>query len=41
VEAALAAGREAASLVGKVKIAEVIARPHAEILKFLYTDSLD
>jgi microcompartment protein CcmL/EutN len=38
VSAALEAGREAASKVGKVKQSEIIARPHPEILKFLYTD---
>ena len=38
VTAALEAGREAAAQVGTVKLAEVIARPHPEVTKFLYTD---
>ena len=38
VTAALEAGREAAAQVGNVKLAEVIARPHPEVTKFLYTD---
>ena len=38
VEAAAKAGREAAAQVGKVKLCEVIARPHKEILRFLYQD---
>ncbi|MDR1542242.1 MAG: BMC domain-containing protein [Clostridiales bacterium] len=41
VAAALEAGREAASKVGKVKLSGVIARPHPEILKFLHTDDID
>lgn len=41
VKAALAAGREAAARVGNVKLCEVIARPHLEILKFLYTDDVE
>ena len=35
VTAALEAGREAAAQVGNVKLAEVIARPHPEVTKFL------
>ncbi len=38
VTAALEAGMQAANMVGKVKLGEVIARPHPEILKFIYTD---
>ena len=38
VTAALEAGRDAAAQVGNVKLAEVIARPHPEVTKFLYTD---
>ena len=38
VTAALEAGRAAASAVGSVKCAEVIARPHPDILKFVKTD---
>ena len=38
VEAATAAGKEAAAQVGQVKLCEVIARPHPEVTKFLYTD---
>ena len=38
VTAAAQAGREAAAQVGKVKLCEVIANPHPEITKFLYTD---
>ena len=37
VTAALEAGREAAAQVGNVKLCEVIARPHPEVTKFLYT----
>ena len=37
VEAALAAGKAAAEQVGNVKLCEVIARPHPEIMKFLKT----
>ena len=37
VTAAAEAGRRAAARIGKVKLCEVIARPHPEILKFLYT----
>ena len=35
VSAALEAGKAAAAKVGKVKLAEVIANPHPEIMKFL------
>jgi microcompartment protein CcmL/EutN len=38
VTAAAEAGREAAAQVGNVKLCEVIARPHPEVTKFLYTD---
>ena len=41
VKAAVEAGAVAAAEVGNVKLAEVIARPHPEITKFLYTDKLD
>ena len=38
VTAALEAGKAAAAAVGNVKCAEVIARPHADIMKFVKTD---
>ena len=38
VEAAAAAGAAAAAEVGNVKLCEVIARPHPDIMRFLYTD---
>ena len=38
VTAAAEAGRAAAAEVGNVKLCEVIARPHPEIMKFLKTD---
>ena len=38
VTAAAQAGKAAAAQVGKVKLCEVIARPHPQITKFLYTD---
>ncbi len=38
VTAAAEAGRAAAARVGKVKLCEVIARPHEEIKKLIYTD---
>ena len=41
VTAAAAAGKEAAAAVGKVKLCEVIARPHPEITLFLYTDEIN
>ena len=37
VTAALEAGRAAAAEVGSVKVCEVIARPHPEVMKFLTT----
>ena len=37
VEAAARAGEAEASAVGKVKLCEVIARPHPEVMKFLTT----
>ena len=37
VTAAAQAGKAAAAQVGKVKLCEVIARPHPQITKFLYT----
>ena len=40
VEAAAEAGKAAAAEVGKVKLCEVIARPHSEVMKFLRTDPL-
>ena len=40
VTAAAEAGREAAARGGNVKLCEVIARPHPEITKFLYTDNV-
>ena len=41
VTAALEAGVEAAKAVGNVACAEVIARPHPDIIKFVKTDKLD
>ncbi len=38
VEAAAQAGAAAAAKVGNVKLCEVIARPHPDIMRFLYTD---
>ena len=38
VTAAAQAGKAAAAQVGKVKLCEVIARPHPQITKSLYTD---
>ncbi len=38
VQAAADAGRAAAREVGNVKLCEVIARPHSEVMKFLHTD---
>ena len=38
VQAAAEAGRAAAEKVGAVKLCEVIARPHSEVMKFLRTD---
>ena len=37
VTAALEAGVKAAKLVGNVKLAEVIARPHPDVMSFLTT----
>ena len=37
VQAAAAAGEAAAALVGNVKLCEVIARPHPDVMKFLTT----
>ena len=37
VQAAAAAGVAAAREVGKVKLCEVIARPHPDVMKFLTT----
>ena len=38
VQAAADAGKAAAAEVGNVKLCEVIARPHPEVMKFLRTD---
>ncbi len=38
VQAAAAAGAAAAAEVGNVKLCEVIARPHPDVMKFLTTD---
>ena len=40
VTAALEAGVEAAKAVGRVACAEVIARPHADIMRFIKTDKV-
>ena len=40
VTAAAEASAEAAKAVGNVKLCEVIARPHPDIMKFLKTDAL-
>ena len=37
VKAALEAGKVAAAAVGNVKLAEVIARPHPDVMSFLTT----
>ena len=37
VQSALEAGAKAASEVGNVKVCEVIARPHPDVMKFLTT----
>ena len=37
VSSALNAGAEAAGEIGKVKVKEVIANPHPEVMKFLTT----
>ena len=41
VTAALEAGVEAAKTVGNVACAEVIARPHPDIMQFVKTDKID
>ena len=38
VQAAAEAGRAAAEKGGNVKLCEVLARPHSEVMKFLRTD---
>ena len=38
VTAALEAGKNAAAEEGNVKVCEVIARPHPDVMKFLTTD---
>jgi microcompartment protein CcmL/EutN len=40
VTAAAEAGAEAAKAVGNVKLCEVIARPHADIMRFIKTDKV-
>ena len=40
VQAAADAGKAAAAEVGNVKLCEVIARPHPEVMKFLRTDPI-
>ena len=40
VHAAADAGKAAAAEVGNVKLCEVIARPHPEVMKFLRTDPI-
>ena len=40
VQAAADAGRAAAAEVGNVKLCEVIAHPHPEVMKFLRTDPI-
>ena len=40
VQAAAEAGKAAAAEVGNVKLCEVIARPHPEVMKFLRTDPI-
>ena len=40
VQAAADAGNAAAAEVGNVKLCEVIARPHPEVMKFLRTDPI-
>lgn len=41
VTEAAQAGKVAAARVGTVKLCEVIARPHPEIKKFIYTDDVE
>ena len=40
VQAAAKAGKTAAAEVGSVKLCEVIARPHPDIMRFLKTDGV-
>ena len=40
VQAAADAGKAAAAEVGNVKLCEVIARPHPEVMKFLRPDPI-
>ena len=40
VQAAADAGKAAAAEVGNVKLCEVIARPHPEVMRFLRTDPI-
>ena len=40
VQAATEAGKTAAAEVGSVKLCEVIARPHPDIMRFLKTDGV-
>ena len=40
VQAAAEAGKTAAAEVGSVKLCEVIARPHPDIMRFLKTDGV-
>ena len=40
VQAAADAGKAAAAEVGNVKLCEVMARPHPEVMKFLRTDPI-
>ena len=40
VQAAAEAGKTAAAEVGTVKLCEVIARPHPDIMRFLKTDGV-
>ena len=40
VQAAADAGKAAAAEIGEVKLCEVIARPHPEVMKFLRTDPI-
>ena len=40
VQAAAGAGKTAAAEVGSVKLCEVIARPHPDIMRFLKTDGV-
>ena len=40
VEGSVSAVQAAAAEVGSVKLCEVIARPHSEVMKFLHTDPI-